>query len=150
MNIENMLTLRAIKRMANDELRKVCFPIGAIIEVKEEAMNNRIVTSNASLASSFDSTPFNASTSSSPAGPATPPRMNLEMPREAVGHLNTNLNYSKRKNMNSIVCEKLIDISSKERIMSDLNSISRRLLEVVLKVVVVAILLVIVLVSVIS
>ena len=61
---ENMLTLRAITRMTNEELKKLGFPIGAIIELKEEAKNNEVVTLNASLARSFDSTPPIASTSS--------------------------------------------------------------------------------------
>ena len=112
-----MLTLRAITRMTNEELKKLGFPIGAIIELKEEAKNNEVVTLNASLASSFDSTPPIASTSSSLPSPVTPPQMTLEKLREAVGHLDTRVNDSKRKDMIHIVCDKLVEVSFMKKIL---------------------------------
>ena len=114
---ENMLTLRAITRMTNEELKKLGFPIGAIIELKEEAKNNEVVTLNASLASSLDSTPRIASTSSSLPSPVTPPQMTLEKLREAVGHLDTRVNDSKRKDMIHIVCDKLVKVSFMKKIL---------------------------------
>ena len=101
---ENMLTLHPITRMTNEELGKLGFPIGARIELQEEAKNNEFVTVNASLASSFDSIPLIASTSSSSPSPVTSPEMILEKLREAVGHLDPRVNGSIRKDMIHIVC----------------------------------------------
>ena len=53
-----------LKKMIDE--KKLDFQIGAIIELKEEEKNKEVVTVNASLASSFNSTPLIASTSSSP------------------------------------------------------------------------------------
>ena len=120
---ENMLTLRAIPRRNIEALTKLDFPHGAIEELKEKAKNIEIVTVNASLASSFDFTPLIASISSSPPRPVTPSQMTLEKLKKAVGHVNTRVNDSKRKDIIHIVFDKLFEISSMKKILFDLESL---------------------------
>ena len=81
------------------------------------------MTLNASLARSFDSTPPIASTSSSLPSPVTPTQMTLEKLREAVGHLDTRVNESKRKDMIHIVCDKLVEVSFMKKILFNLESL---------------------------
>ena len=112
---ENMLTLRAITQMTDDQLKSLGFPIGAIIELKAKAESNRIATSTAIPASSGDSTPLISSSPCSSNSPVTD-QLTLEKLREAVGHLDTKANDTERKHMIHFVCDKLVDVSSMRKI----------------------------------
>ena len=118
-----MLTLRAITRMTNDQLKRLGVLIGAIRKLKEEAKNNQLVTVNASLASLVNSTLSIASTSSFSPSPLTPPQKTLEKIKEAVGHLDTMVTDSKRKELIRIVCLELVGVSSMSKILLDLESL---------------------------
>ena len=91
---ENMLTLRAITQMTDDQLKSLAFPIGGFIELK--AKSNRIATPTAIPASSGDSTPLISSTPCSSRSPISH-QMTLEKLREAVGHLDTKANDTEQK-----------------------------------------------------
>ena len=132
---ENMLTLRSITQMIDDQLKSLAFPIGAFIELKAEI--NRIATPTAIPASSGDSTPLISSTPCSSKSPVTH-QMTLEKLREAVGHLDTKANDTERKQMTHFVCDKLVDVSSMRKIFDVIRK-KRCILEIVLLVVVVVV-----------
>ena len=78
---------------------------------------------NASRTRPFNSTPFIESTSSSLPSPVTLPQMTLEKLREAAGYLDTRVKDSKRKNMIHIVCDKMVEVTSRKKILFDLESL---------------------------
>ena len=107
---ENMLTLRAITQMTDDQLKSLGFPIGTISELKAKAESNRIATPTTIPGPSGDSFPLILSTPCSKS-PVTH-QLTLEKLREAVGHLDTKANDTERKHMIHFVCDKLVDASS--------------------------------------
>ena len=127
---ENMLTLRSITQMIDDQLKSLAFPIGAFIELKAKAESNRIATPTAIPASSGDSAPLISSTPCSCKSPVTH-QMTLQKLREAVGHLDTKANDTERKHMIHFVCDKLVDVSSMRKIFDVIRK-KRCILEIVL------------------
>ena len=83
---ENMLTLRAITKMTDNQLKSLGFPNGTILELKAKAESNRIATPTTIPGSSGDSTPSISSTPCSSKSPVTH-QLTLEKLREAVGHV---------------------------------------------------------------